>query len=63
MVKEALAFGALSRAMIERGEKPPHRAVQLIHGDLAAEMAANTARAISERALIPIEIVCRKPDQ
>ena len=35
--EQALAYGARSRAMVERGEKPPHRAVQLIHGELAQE--------------------------
>jgi ubiquinone/menaquinone biosynthesis C-methylase UbiE len=57
---EAKAFSTRSRALVERGAKPPHRAVQLIHGDLAAEMAANTSRAIAEENLIPIEILCRK---
>jgi len=61
--KEALAFNARSRAMVERGEKPPHRAVQLIHGDLATEMAANTGRGLAEARLIPIEIMCKKRDQ
>ena len=59
--KEALAFGARSRAMVERGEKPPHRAVQLIHGDLAAEAIANSSRGIAEARTIPIEVFCRKP--
>jgi hypothetical protein len=61
--KEALAFNARSRAMVERGEKPPHRAVQLIHGDLATEMAANTGRGLAEARLIPIEVMCKKRDQ
>ncbi|MGH6612195.1 MAG: class I SAM-dependent methyltransferase, partial [Burkholderiaceae bacterium] len=34
---QSLAYGARSRAMVERGEKPPHRAVMLIHGEIAAE--------------------------
>lgn len=59
--KESLAFGARSRAMVERGEKPPHRAVQLIHGDLAAEAIANSSRGIAEARIIPIEVFCRKP--
>jgi ubiquinone/menaquinone biosynthesis C-methylase UbiE len=59
--KESLAFGARSRAMVERGEKPPYRAVQLIHGDLAAEVIANSSRGIVEARIIPIEIFCRKP--
>ncbi len=59
--KESLAFGARSRAMVERGEKPPYRAVQLIHGDLAAEAIANSSRGIAEARIIPIEVFCRKP--
>jgi ubiquinone/menaquinone biosynthesis C-methylase UbiE len=59
---EALAFGARSRAMVERGEKPPHRAAQLIHGDLAAEAIANTSRGIADARIIPVEVFCRKPD-
>jgi ubiquinone/menaquinone biosynthesis C-methylase UbiE len=58
--EQALAYGARSRAMVEHGEKPPHRAVQLIHGDLAAEAMANTARGLAESRLVPIEVVCRK---
>jgi ubiquinone/menaquinone biosynthesis C-methylase UbiE len=56
----ALAYGARSRALVERGEKPLHRAVALIHGDLAAEAMANTARALKEGCVIPIEILARK---
>ncbi|WP_299622095.1 class I SAM-dependent methyltransferase [Pelagibius sp.] len=59
--EEALAFGARSRAMVERGEKPPHRAVQMIHGDGAATMAANMNRGFAEEAILPIEVFCRKP--
>jgi ubiquinone/menaquinone biosynthesis C-methylase UbiE len=58
--REALDFNARSRAMVECGEKPPHRAVWLIHGDLSAEMAANTGRGLAEARLVPIEITCRK---
>ncbi len=58
----ALAYGARARAMVERGEKPPHRAVQLIHGDLAPEASANTARGLAQSRLIPIEVFCRKPE-
>jgi len=60
--EQALAFNARSRALVERGEKPPHRAVQLIHGDLATEMAANTGRGLAKARLIPIEIMCRRRD-
>ena len=57
---EALAFGARSRAMLERGEKPPHRAVQLIHGATAPLAIKNMARALAEESVVPLEILCRK---
>ena len=56
----ALAYGARSRALVEAGGKPSHRAVSLIHGALAEEAAANSARALKERRAVPIELVCRK---
>jgi SAM-dependent methyltransferase len=59
--EQALAYGARSRAMVERGEKPPHRAVMLIHGDLAQEAMANTARGLAESRIVPIEVRCTKP--
>ena len=59
-LEEARAYGARSRAMVERGEKPPHRAVMLIHGGIAARAIANTARGIHEGRMIPIEVLCRK---
>jgi len=59
-LERALAFGARSRAMVERGEKPPHRAVQLIHGELATRAMANTARGLSESRIVPIEVLARK---
>ena len=59
--EQALAFGQRSRAIVEAGGKPPHRAVGLIHGDLAAEMAGNTSRGMAQARLVPIEIFCRRP--
>jgi ubiquinone/menaquinone biosynthesis C-methylase UbiE len=59
--EQALAYGARSRAMVERGEKPPHRAVMLIHGDLAQEIMANVARGLAELRIVPIEVLCAKP--
>ena len=56
----ALAYGARSRALVEAGGKPPHRAVSLIHGALAEDAAANSARALKERRAVPIELLCRK---
>ena len=58
--EQVLEFGARSRALVEAGEKPLHRAVQLFHGDLASESMGNTSRGVSERRLIPIEILCHK---
>ncbi|MEO8133088.1 MAG: class I SAM-dependent methyltransferase [Betaproteobacteria bacterium] len=57
---EARAFGARSRAMVERGERPPHRAVTLIHGETAPQAIANTSRGLSEGRIIPLEVLCRK---
>jgi ubiquinone/menaquinone biosynthesis C-methylase UbiE len=59
--EQSLAYGDRSRAMVERGEKPPHRAVPLIHGDLAAEAMANTARGLAEAHIVSIEVLCKKP--
>ncbi len=56
---EAIAYGARAKAMVERGEKPPHRAVHLIHGALAPDAIANTSKALQDGRLIPIEILCR----
>jgi SAM-dependent methyltransferase len=58
-VEPSLAYGAHSRAMVERGEKPPHRAVMLIHGELARDAMANTARALADGRIIPIEVVAK----
>jgi SAM-dependent methyltransferase len=57
---KALAFGDRSRAMAARGEKPPHRAVMLIHGEIARDAMANTARALADAKIVPIEVVARK---
>lgn len=60
-VREAMEYGARSRALVARGEKPPHRAVPLIHGGIAAEAMRNMARGMKEGRVIPIEVLCRKP--
>ena len=59
----ALAYGARSRALVEAGAKPPHRAVSLILGPLAEEAVANTGRALRERRAVPVEFICRKVPQ
>jgi ubiquinone/menaquinone biosynthesis C-methylase UbiE len=60
VLQHALEFGARSRSMVERGEKPPYRANALIHGDIAAVTLANVARAYKDGSLLPIEVVARK---
>lgn len=58
----SLEFGARSRAAVERGEKPPHRAVTLIHGEDAMRvMSGNMSRAMAGNCILPIEVRCRKP--
>lgn len=59
-LEEARAFGVRSRAMVERGEKPSHRAVMLIHGEIATQAMANNSRGLSEARIVPIEVFARK---
>jgi ubiquinone/menaquinone biosynthesis C-methylase UbiE len=59
-LQRSLEFGARSRAMVERGEKPPYRGNALIHGDAGAATLANVSRGYKEGGLIPIEVVARK---
>lgn len=59
-LERALAFGIRSGAMVERGEKPPHRAVQLIHGEIAPQAMANVARGLAKSRLVPIEVLATK---
>ncbi|HXI30288.1 MAG TPA: methyltransferase domain-containing protein [Vicinamibacterales bacterium] len=56
----ALAYGARSRAMVARGEKPLHRAVALVHGEIAPDTSANSARALQDGRIVPIEVLARK---
>jgi SAM-dependent methyltransferase len=58
--EQGLAFAARSRAMVDRGEKPPHRAVTLIHREIASRAIANTARALANASIEPIEVLGRK---
>jgi len=57
---QALAFGARSREAVARGQKPPHRAVILVHGDNAAAAMRNSARALAEGRVEPIELLARR---
>ena len=59
-LQQAFAYGTRSRELVERGKKPPHRAVQLIHGDIAPQAMANSARGIKENRIVPIEILARR---
>jgi ubiquinone/menaquinone biosynthesis C-methylase UbiE len=59
-LEEARAFGARSRAIVERGEKPPHRAVMLMLGEIATQAMANVSRGLSEGRIVPIEVLGRK---
>lgn len=58
--EQVKAYGARSREMVARGGKPPHRAVMLIHGGIAREAMANSARGVAESRVVPIEVLCRK---
>ena len=58
--EQALASIARARAMTDRGEKPPHRAVALIHGQIARTVMANTARALADGRLDPIEVLATR---
>jgi len=57
---EALAFADRSRAAVARGEKPPHRAVMLIHAEYAKPAMANSARCLADGRIVPIEVLSRK---
>ena len=59
-LEQARAFGARSRAMVERGEKAPNRAVMLIHGEITTQVMANMSRGLSESRIVPIEVLARK---
>ena len=58
---QSKAYGLRVRAMLERGEKPPHRAVELIHGEQTELMLANMAAGAKEGRIVPIEIFARAP--
>ncbi len=54
--ERARAYAARVRAMVERGEKPPHRGVMLIHGDGGRDAMANSARALQDGRIVPIDV-------
>ena len=62
LTDRSLEFGARSRAAVERGERPPHRAAALVHGEDAMRiMSGNMSRAVADRCIQPVEVFCRKP--
>ena len=64
MLRETLAqakdYGARSRARVARGEKPPHRAVILIHGGIAPAAMTNSSRGMADGRIVPIEVLAKK---
>ena len=58
--KEALEFGARSRAIVAAGGKPPHRAVILIHAEDARAAMRNTSRGVAQARIVPIEVLARR---
>jgi SAM-dependent methyltransferase len=57
---EMRAYAIRVRAMLDRGEKHPHRAVQLMHGDIAVVAMKNTSKGGAEGRIVPIEVLCRR---
>ena len=57
---KVLAYGERSRAIVAAGGKPPHRAVMLVHGETAAAAMRNSARAMAEGRVEPIELLARR---
>jgi SAM-dependent methyltransferase len=57
---QALEFAALSRAAVARGEPVPHRSVKLVHGDIGPQATTNSARALADRRVEPIEVFARR---
>jgi SAM-dependent methyltransferase len=59
-LSENRAYADRAREVVRRGGKPPHRAVQLIHGDIWLQAARNTAAAVADGRTVPIEVYARK---
>jgi len=58
--KEALEFAARSREIVARGDKPPHRAVILVHAEDARAAMRNMTRGVAEGRIVPIEVLARR---
>ena len=63
VLERTLAYATRSREAVARGEKPPQRAVMLIHGEAATAAMANTQRAFFDGRIMPIEVLAMKPAQ
>jgi SAM-dependent methyltransferase len=57
----ALASATRARELVQSGQKPPHRAVALVHGDIGTEAAANSGRGLREGQVVPIEVHSTRP--
>lgn len=53
-------YGARARALVEQGHKPPHRAVGLVHPEMARIALANSGAGTQAQQLVPIEIHCTR---
>ena len=60
MTEAALDYARRTRRIIDAGGRPPHRAVPLILGDRGEVAIRNLARAVRNRATVPIEVFCRR---
>ena len=61
VIGSGLIGSQVARILVERGEKPPHRAVMLMHREIATQAMANVSRGLSKARIIPIEVLARKP--
>jgi ubiquinone/menaquinone biosynthesis C-methylase UbiE len=59
-VVELRSSAEAARAMVARGEKPPHRGVMLVHGEMAGDATANSSRALHDGRIVPIEVLATK---
>jgi len=60
-LEQAIAYGKRAREIVEKGGKPPHRAVELIHGEDAKQAMANMSAGLKEGRVVPIEVLARAP--
>ncbi len=59
-VEDMKKYAVRVKTMLSRGEKNPHHAVQLMHGDVAEAASRNTSRGGAEGRIVPIEVLCRR---